>query len=1246
MNRWKYAFIICLFLGYFQWLNSTAQTATVTGKVVDGVTNEPLPFTNVYFDKTSIGTASDEAGRFTIRNASVDFSELVASAIGYKTISAILKLEKDKTTVVEFKMIPDQGMLEEIVVRDKRNKEYEKLFLEFNRYFLGETGNSQQAKIVNPESLDLTYNADEQLLNARTLAPLKVENKALGYTITVDIDAFVASPSFYQLKFRSRFEKLVPIDKRQEKQWARKRLDTYLGSQRHLFRSIMHGKFETEGFKIQKANPEIHTNPDYFRMNPLWRMDETKVVSRDEIIVDTSRESLKALKKGMYEIQYTRKVIDKAERIYSNLPYLISWIEVSDDYLNLHPYGEVKLPANFWRLGHFEKTRIADQLPIDYDPIEEQAKFLISENNELATLRGTIRDEAGSPLANSLVFLDQGLAIAKTNSWGQYELSNLSPGAYPFVFTYDGKQTVSEVVSLSAGETVTLDMQLSPRPKLSMSRKSVTKELQLIFESRLLENKTVVSQQFKLENPEAIKYYNIENKSVFLADEPLKVSNGELGFRWTVYMNQASLEGSSKKSLFKFDGRYRVDTLTASNEAERTRWISKRRDLFGGTWNQFSSSIISSETAADGIKIYQHRTRSNIREPFEIAKKNSLRLLSPDSLLSIKDGKVWLLNPKGTEIHFTRIKSKERNFYKKYNRTIIRVVSDSGRIQISPSGVFDPKSLHQEGPRSYILKRLPIDYQPRMSGSPSDEIQMYINKSNVALSRNSLEKVYIQTDKPYYYPGDTIWMKGYLRYSTQEAKNELSKVLYIDFLDGKGKLLYTRIVPIENGQAVSDFLLASDLPKDNYTLRAYTRYTQNFDDFFLRSIPVLSFDEVIATTDERSKFMDDSIHVDYFFNKSVYKIADTIKLQLQIKDDSQPTKAWISVSVTDQSSVGSIDDVQTIEYLRKPFKAEELSFFRLKYKPERELNFPLFIPTGRDNDLYSVTTLLNQGLKSSVTQIMGKRGILYFNFTDTTSVIIKCTTPGGDYVGVELPERDEVFSTLAKPLTYRLVKNDSRQVKSIALDARLLSEVIVKSKRISAVRKPTLTENRFGITDILREGRLLNPVRQTGKLNEYLLSFVPMYANTYRAIRESESGISNSSSFGRLYSIFYNGSPLPYSDVSNIDAFSISRVEVFNSLFVYVVAVYTAPFYPHVVREFDVFKIRGFSKPSKFSAKQDMIDGFRSTVYWNPSVEAGQLGIANIEFPTSLVSGSYKIVIEGMTERGKLFRIVDYIKVE
>jgi hypothetical protein len=158
-----------------------------------------------------------------------------------------------------------------------------------------------------------------------------------------------------------------------------------------------------------------------------------------------------------------------------------------------------------------------------------------------------------------------------------------------------------------------------------------------------------------------------------------------------------------------------------------------------------------------------------------------------------------------------------------------------------------------------------------------------------------------------------------------------------------------------------------------------------------------------------------------------------------------------------------------------------------------------------------------------------------------------------------------------------------------------------------------------------------------------------MYANTYRAIKESESGISNSTSsggFGVLYRIFYNDSPLPYSDVSLINAFSISRVEVFNQIPNYVVAVYTTPFYPHVVREFDVFKIRGFSKPSRFSAKQDMIDGFRSTVYWNPSVEANQSGVANIEFSTSLVSGSYKIVVEGITEKGKLFRMVDYIKIE
>lgn len=1244
MNGWILIFAISL-LGCFQWLNSNAQTATVTGKVVDGTTNEPLPFTNIYFDKTSIGTASDEAGRFTIRNVPVDFSELVASAIGYKTISASLKLETGKTTVVEFKMIPDQKMLEGIVVRDKKNQEWEKLFIEFNRYFLGETPNSKETKILNPYVLDLTYNTTEQLLTARTEAPLKVENQALGYTITVHIDAFVVSSSYYQLKFRSRFEKLVSQDKHQEKQWARKRLDTYLGSQRHLFRSIMHGKFNQEGFKIQKANPDIHNNPDYFRMNPLWRMNEAIAVSQDEIVVDTARESLKALKRGMYEIVYTRKIIDKTERVYSNLPYLISWIEVSDDYLNLYPYGEVKLPANFWRLGHFEKMRIADQLPIDYDPIEEQARLLISKSRESATLHGTIRDEAGSPLANSIVFVNQGQATAKTNNWGQYEFHNLSPGAYPFVFTSEGKQTVSEVVSLSAGQTVSLDIVLSNPSKLSMSRKSLTKELELVFANRLLESNTT-SRQFKLENPSALKYYNVDSKTVFLADAPLHVLNNELGFRWIVYMNQASLEGSSRKDPFTFNGWYRIDTLTASNEEERTRWIAKRRDLFDGTWNQFSSSIISSATIADGIKIYQHRALSKTSESFKTAKKN-LRPLPPDSLLSINDGKVWLLNPNNTEIHFTRLKSNGKKFYKKYNRAIIRIASDSGRIQISRSGVFDPRILHQDGPRNYTLQRLPIDFQPGLADPVSDEIRTYIYKSNVDSARDFLEKVYVQTDKPYYYPGDTIWMKGYLRYSNPEARDELSKVLYIDFLNGKGGLIYSRIVPIKNGQAVSDLVLASDLLKDNYTLRAYTSYAQNFNDYFLRSIPVLSFDEIVTPTETRNEFVDKNLQATHLFNKSIYKVSDTIKLQLQIKDESQPSKAWLSIAVTDQSSVGTIDDIPTIEYLKRPFKTEELTFFRLKYKPEQELNYPVLIPTGKDTDMHSITTVLNQGLKSSVTQIRGKQGVLHFNFTDTTSVIIKCATPKGDYIGVELPDKEEVLTPMAKPLTYQLVKDDLRQVKSIAMDARLLSEVVVKSKRISAVRRRTPTEMRFGSSTVVREGRLLNQVRQTGKLNEYLLTFVPRYTDTYRAIKDAETSRQSSAGrFGVLYNIFYNGSPMLYSEVPQIDAFSISRVEVFAQTFSYVIAVYTPPFYPHVVREFDVFKIRGFSSPNKFSAKQDMIDGFRSTVYWNPSVEANQSGIANIAFPTSLVNGSYKIVVEGVTEKGKLFRIVDYVKVE
>lgn len=67
-----------------------SQTTKVSGKIVDAVTREPLPFVNVIFTGTTVGAASDIEGNFTISTTSrVD--SITISYIGYNKLTRVIK---------------------------------------------------------------------------------------------------------------------------------------------------------------------------------------------------------------------------------------------------------------------------------------------------------------------------------------------------------------------------------------------------------------------------------------------------------------------------------------------------------------------------------------------------------------------------------------------------------------------------------------------------------------------------------------------------------------------------------------------------------------------------------------------------------------------------------------------------------------------------------------------------------------------------------------------------------------------------------------------------------------------------------------------------------------------------------------------------------------------------------------------------------------------------------------------------
>jgi hypothetical protein len=95
------------------------------------------------------------------------------------------------------------------------------------------------------------------------------------------------------------------------------------------------------------------------------------------------------------------------------------------------------------------------------------------------------------------------------------------------------------------------------------------------------------------------------------------------------------------------------------------------------------------------------------------------------------------------------------------------------------------------------------------------------------------ERVYIHYDKAGYSAGETIWFKAYLMSEILPA--DISKTLYVDWIDDKGVLLQHSVSPILNAVTNGQFDIPDDFKGKYIQVRAYTRWMLNFDSAFLYS---------------------------------------------------------------------------------------------------------------------------------------------------------------------------------------------------------------------------------------------------------------------------------------------------------------------------------------------------------------------------------------------------------------------------
>lgn len=123
---------------------------------------------------------------------------------------------------------------------------------------------------------------------------------------------------------------------------------------------------------------------------------------------------------------------------------------------------------------------------------------------------------------------------------------------------------------------------------------------------------------------------------------------------------------------------------------------------------------------------------------------------------------------------------------------------------------------------TFILFLFPINYLLAQS----------IPDSALAKFRNNYpqEKVFLQTDKSYYFPGETIWMKAWC--ALDGAPSYLSRILYVDLVNTQGEVINKKMYRLDSlSSTPANIELPFQLKSGNYTLNAYTLWMLNFPQF-------------------------------------------------------------------------------------------------------------------------------------------------------------------------------------------------------------------------------------------------------------------------------------------------------------------------------------------------------------------------------------------------------------------------------
>lgn len=318
---------------------------TLTGVVVDKQSNEPLPYTNVFFANTTLGDAADKEGRFILEKIPAGTYQLVVSRIGYDLHVQQVDIAPGLTKKVHVRLKVRSIEGEEISVTANVSRQWQRELARFSKCFLGETRNARHAYIVNPEVLSFKTALGTGDLLAEAQRPLIVENRSLGYRIEIILKQFRCGFSGAHYLLYPRYSELEAKSKRVQKKWQKARRHTFNDSMRGFWYALAKGDYRQKYAVSEKT--ELN----------LMRTRYAPIQEIATVVIDSSIMLRRLEFKTSLQIQ--RHAEDASQII---LKY---------GYIDFDARGNIYPADGLTVSGYWIKSRIADTLPFDYAPVEK-----------------------------------------------------------------------------------------------------------------------------------------------------------------------------------------------------------------------------------------------------------------------------------------------------------------------------------------------------------------------------------------------------------------------------------------------------------------------------------------------------------------------------------------------------------------------------------------------------------------------------------------------------------------------------------------------------------------------------------------------------------------------------------------------------------------------------------------------------------------------------------------------------------